>query len=122
VPEGRFFEIDAAIEPAASVEKASLYFASSGAANDYSVEMVLRDNRFVGRLPKPKAQASPISYYIEARTKDARVLKTDRYSARVVASEEQCPKGARLAPVALSTEAVTVHKQDGLPLRPGSGK
>ena len=122
VPEGRFFEIDAAIEPASSVEKASLYFASSGAANDYSVEMVLRDNRFVGRLPKPKAQASPISYYIEARTKDARVLKTDRYSARVVASEEQCPNGARLAPVALSTEAVTVHKKDGLPLRPGSGK
>jgi beta-lactamase regulating signal transducer with metallopeptidase domain len=112
VTEGRFFEIDAAVEPSSSVEKASLFFAPSGSAHDYSVEMVLRDNRLVGRLPKPKATASPISYYIEVHTKDARVLKTDRYSVLVVTNQKECPRGTRLAPVAQSTEPVSVHKKD----------
>lgn len=115
VIEGRFFEIDAAIEPASAGVSAwaRLYFGSSMSDHTewYWVEMVYRDDRFVGRLPKPKAKASPVRYYIEARTEDARVLRTDRYSAVVVPGEEQCPQGARVAPLAGATNAVTVHKK-----------
>lgn len=113
VIEGRFFEIDAAVEPASAGVSAwaRLYFGSGMSDRWYWVEMVNRDGRFVGRMPKPLAKGSPVRYYIEARTEDARVLRTDRHSAVVVPGQEQCPQGSRVAPMAQTTNAVTVHEK-----------
>lgn len=113
VIEGRFFEIDAAIEPASTAASAwaRLYFGSALSDQWYWVEMVSREDRFAGRLPKPLAKASPLRYYIEARTSDARVLRTDRYSVVVALGEGQCPPGARVAPFADATSPVSVHKK-----------
>jgi hypothetical protein len=110
---GRFAVIDATIEPAADVVQARLYFASavSDERIEYWVEMARNDGRFAGRLPKPRATASPIRYRIEACSARGPIASTERYVAVVVANESRCPEGARIAPMASSAEAVTVHSE-----------
>lgn len=109
--EGRYAEIDATIEPAPEVAEARLYFTSakSDARIEYWVEMARTGSRFAGRLPKPRAAASPVRYRIEARTADGRIASTERYVAVVAANESLCPEGVRIAPIASSSEAVIVH-------------
>jgi bla regulator protein BlaR1 len=109
--EDRYAEIGATIEPASDVAEARLYFTSakSGDRIEYWVEMARTGSRFVGRLPRPRAEASPIRYRIEARTKDGRIASTGRYVLVVASSASRCPEGLRVAPVASSDEAVVVH-------------
>jgi beta-lactamase regulating signal transducer with metallopeptidase domain len=109
--EGRYAEIDATVEPASEVAEARLYFASaqSDEGIEYWVEMTRDGSRVVGRLPKPRAEASPVWYRIEARRTDGRVASTERYVVVAAATESRCPEDARIAPRASSTEAVTVH-------------
>jgi hypothetical protein len=108
--EGRYAELDATIEPASRVREARIYFASSLSDKkvEYWVTMMRRESRFVGRLPKPRLEASPVRYRIEAHATDGRVSSTDRYEAVVAADEARCSKGVRIAPRASSIEAVTV--------------
>jgi hypothetical protein len=97
-------------EPASGVAEARLYFTSAAdERSEYWVEMTRNGSRVVGRLPKPRMAASPVRYRIEARGRDGRVASTERYLAVVAADESRCPKDARVAPMAASTEAVTVH-------------
>jgi beta-lactamase regulating signal transducer with metallopeptidase domain len=109
--EGRYAELDATIEPASRVGEARVYFSSSLSDEDveYWVAMTRQGSQFVGRLPKPRAAASPVRYRIEARATDGRIASTNRYEAVVATDEARCPKGVRIAPKASSTEAVTVH-------------
>jgi beta-lactamase regulating signal transducer with metallopeptidase domain len=109
--EGRFAELDATIEPASRVGEARIYFSSSLSDKkvEYWVVMTQQGSRFVGRLPRPRAAASPVRYRIEARGTDGRVASTDHYEAVVATGEARCPKGVRIAPRASSIEAVTVH-------------
>jgi beta-lactamase regulating signal transducer with metallopeptidase domain len=110
--EGRFAEIEAVIEPASDVEAARLYFAGaeSGERVEYWIEMTRTRDRFVGRLPKPRATASPVRYRIEARMAGGRVTSTPDCLAVVAASAFRCPAGARVAPISSSSEAVVVHR------------
>jgi hypothetical protein len=105
----RYPEIDATIEPVSEVAEARLYF-KSARSDWFWVKMTNNDGRFVGRLPKPQVAASPVRYRIEARRTDGQVVSTERHAAVVAADESACPEGARVAPVATSTEAVTVHR------------
>jgi hypothetical protein len=109
--EGRFAEIEAGIEPASEVETARLYFAAAGSEEgvEYWIEMARSGGRFLGRLPKPRASASPVRYRIEARMADGRVTSTRACLAVVAPSASRCPVGARVAPISSSTEAVVVH-------------
>jgi beta-lactamase regulating signal transducer with metallopeptidase domain len=110
--ERRYPEIDATIEPASEVAEARLYFRSALSDEPiwYWVKMTRNGGRFLGRLPKPQAVASPVRYRIEARRTDGRVASTEPHVAVVAADESRCPEGARIAPVAASTDAVTVHR------------
>lgn len=109
--ERQFPEIDAVIEPASEVAEARLCFASAASDEEtwFWVKMTRTGAGFVGRLPRPQAAASPVQYRIEAHRTDGRVASTERHAAVVVTTESQCPEGVRVAPVARSTEAVTVH-------------
>lgn len=111
--EGRFAEIDATIEPASEVAEARLYFSSamSDEAIEYWVTMARNGSSVVGRLPKPRASASPIRYRIEARTEAGRLASTELYTVVVAAEESGCPEGVRIAPKASSSAAVTVHSR-----------
>ena len=115
--EGRYTEIDATIDPASEVEEARLYFAAAGSEGDpaHWVEMTREGSRFVGRLPKPLAEASPVRYLIEAHRRDGRIARTDHHRAVVVVDESRCPGGVRIAPPAESSLPVTVHGAGGAP-------
>ena len=80
--------------------------------------MTSEGSRFVGRLPKPRAKASPVRYRIEARRRDGRIVRTEHYSAVVAVDESGRPDGARIAPLAESSEPVTVHGTGGAPREP----
>jgi hypothetical protein len=63
--------------------------------------------KFVGKLPKPKLEASPITYYIQATTTEFGESQTAEYQAQVVADESECPEGLKVAPIG-PAGAVTV--------------
>lgn len=110
--EKRYPEIDAVVEPASDLAEARVYFNSAAGDQqaEYWVKMTWSGDRFVGRLPKPQATASPVRYRIEGRRADGRVESTKEHVAVVAVDESGCPRGARIAPEALSTEPVTVHR------------
>jgi hypothetical protein len=139
---GQFPLIDATIEPAASVARARVYFKSALGPAFYYVEMTqaaagtaeLRGpalastslnstlaaamqppagtRKFVGKLPKPKLEASPITYYIMAIMTDGTESQTAEVQAQVVADESECPEGLRVAPIG-GPGAVTVFSVTG---------
>jgi hypothetical protein len=96
---GQFPLIEATIEPSASVARARVYFKSALGSAYYFVEMTLVDGKFVGKLPKPKVEASPITYYIQATTTECGESQTPEISAQVVADESECPQGLKVAPI-----------------------
>jgi hypothetical protein len=96
---GQFPLIEATIEPAASVARARVYFKSALGSAYYFVEMTLVEGKFVGKLPKPKVEASPITYYIQATTTEFGESQTLEISAQVVADESECPEGLKVAPI-----------------------
>ena len=65
---GQFPLVDANINPAGSVARARVYFKAAGSDNWYYVEMTPAEAGFVGKLPRPKLEASPITYYVQATT------------------------------------------------------
>jgi hypothetical protein len=96
---GQYAAIDAGLAPAESVTRARVYFKSALGSGFYFVEMTAgEDGRFMGKLPRPKVEASPILYYVEAASVRGDV-KTPQYSATVVATEAECPAGALVAPI-----------------------
>jgi beta-lactamase regulating signal transducer with metallopeptidase domain len=109
--EAQFPEVEAKIEPATEVEAVRLYFAGAGSDEgvEYWIEMARSGGRFVGRLPQPRASASPVRYRIEARMANGHVTTTQPYLAVVAPEASRCPAGARVAPISSSTEPVVVH-------------
>lgn len=95
---GEFPLVDATIEPAADVARARVYYKSALGPAYYFVEMVLEDDRFVGKLPKPALSASPITYYIQATTTLFEESQTPEIEAAVVADEADCA-GGRVAEI-----------------------
>jgi beta-lactamase regulating signal transducer with metallopeptidase domain len=112
--QGTYPEIDATVDPGFDVGEVRLYFGSARWAEgvEYWTAMSRIDGRFVGRLPRPRAAASPVHYRIEARAKDGRVASTPRHAAVVAESQSGCPEGARIAPAASTSDAVIVHGPD----------
>lgn len=102
---GQFPLIEAVIEPAASVARARVYFKSALGTDYYFVEMTLQDGKFVGKLPKPKLEASPITYYIQATTTEFGESQTPEIETTVVADESECE--GKVAPIG-PAGAVTV--------------
>jgi hypothetical protein len=88
--EGEFPLLDANIEPAASVAEARLYFKSALSSGFYFVKMTAGSGNFVGKLPRPKIEASPILYYVAASTAGSAEVKTREHSAIVVKSKQSC--------------------------------
>jgi hypothetical protein len=88
--ENEFPLVEAQILPIENVARARVYFRSALGSSYYFVEMVPEGVLFIGKLPKPKLEASPITYYIEATTTDFGELSTPEYDATVIPAEEDC--------------------------------
>jgi hypothetical protein len=87
---GEFPLLDAGIEPIASVARARVYF--KGAAGDafYYVEMSQDQGRYFGKLPRPRVEASPITYYVQSTTTEFEESQTREIEALVVQDKDEC--------------------------------
>jgi hypothetical protein len=87
---GEFPLLDAAIEPPDKVSRARVYFKSAKGTDYFYVEMGPQEGRFFGKLPKPKIEASPILYYLQAVSSDFGEAQTPEVSVIVVEKKEDC--------------------------------
>jgi hypothetical protein len=87
---GEFPLLDAAIEPLASVARSRVYFKAAQGATFYYVEMTQETGRFFGKLPRPKIEASPLTYYLQATTTEFEDSQTSEIEAIVVEKKEDC--------------------------------
>jgi serine/threonine-protein kinase len=60
------------------------------------VEMSRSGSRLTATLPKPRLEASPVSYYISVAMPDGRVVRTSEFHAVVAVTSGECP--SRVAP------------------------
>ena len=87
---GEFPLLDSSIEPSASVARARVYF--KGAAGDafYYIEMTQGEGRYFGKLPRPRVEASPITYYLQSTTTEFEESQTQEVEAIVVQDKAEC--------------------------------
>jgi hypothetical protein len=87
---GEFPLLDSGIEPVASVARARVYF--KGVAGDafYYVEMTQEQGRYFGKLPRPRVEASPLTYYLQSTTTEFEESQTQEIEAIVVADKSEC--------------------------------
>jgi hypothetical protein len=87
---GEFPLLDAAIEPLPNVARARTYFKAAGGESFYYVEMTQDAGRFYGKLPRPKIEASPITYYLQSTTTEFEESQTTEIEAIIVEKKEDC--------------------------------
>src|SRR5688500_775736 len=96
---GQFPMLNARIEPASSVARARAYFKSSQSTNWYYVEMVPADGGgFSGKLPRPKVEATPVTYYLQATTTEFGDAQIGEVESLVVNDAGEC-EDRKLAPL-----------------------
>jgi hypothetical protein len=87
---GEFPLLDTGIEPVASVARARVYFKGSVGDSFYYVEMSLDQGRYFGKLPRPRVEASPITYYVQSTTTEFEESQTQEIEALVVQDKAEC--------------------------------
>ncbi len=115
---GQFPLVDAQIEPAASVARARVYFKAAQSDVWYYVEMTPAEAGFVGKLPRPKIEASPISYYVQATTTEFGENRTPEISAIVVAEAKDCPSDKKVAAIGPPGEVTVFSAATGAAIAP----
>ena len=87
---GEFPLLDADIEPVASVARARVYFKGTSGDAFYYVEMGQEQGRYFGKLPRPRVEASPITYYLQSTTTQFEESQTREIEAIVVKDKGEC--------------------------------
>ena len=87
---GEFPLLDAGIEPLASVARARVYFKGAAGTSFYYVEMGQETGRYYGKLPRPRVEASPITYYVQSTTTEFEESQTREIEALVVQDKGEC--------------------------------
>jgi hypothetical protein len=88
--EGEFPLVPARIEPADKVARGRVFFHAVQSDAFYYVEMTPSAEGFVGKLPKPMLEASPITYYVEGMSTEFGEARTPEIEALVVRDKEEC--------------------------------
>jgi hypothetical protein len=89
---GEFPLLDTGIEPVASVARARVYFKGSVGDSYYYIEMSFDQSqgRYLGKLPRPRVEASPITYYVQSTTTEFEESQTQEIEALVVQDKAEC--------------------------------
>ncbi len=87
---GEFPLLDAGIEPVSSVARARVYFKGVSGEAFYFVEMSQEGGRYFGKLPRPRVEASPITYYVQSTTTEFEESQTREIEAVVVQDKLEC--------------------------------
>ena len=88
--EGEFPLVPARIEPAGQIARGRVYFHAVQSDDFYYVEMTPSEEGFVGKLPRPMLEASPITYFVEGMSTAFGEARTDHIEALVVRDEDEC--------------------------------
>ena len=97
---GQYPQFHGAIMPMGGVTRSRLFFHSALAPDFYYVEAVLEGGRYVARLPRPRPEAGPLSFYLEATRSDFSQARSGEGTAIVVRKIEECPADRKPAAVA----------------------
>ncbi len=114
---GEFPLLDAGIEPLPNVARARVYFRAVQGATFYYVEMSQETGRFFGKLPRPKLEASPLTYYLQATTTEFEESQTIEIEAIVVAKKEDCGD-RKMAPFGPAGEVTVFSAASGASIAP----
>ena len=87
---GEFPLLDAGIVPADNVARSRVYFRAAQGSSFYYIEMTQESGTFFGKLPRPRIEASPITYYLQATTTEFEESQTPEIEAVVVEKKEEC--------------------------------
>ena len=87
---GEFPLLDASIEPISSVARARVYFKGAAGESFYYVEMGQDQGKYFGKLPRPRVEASPITYYVQSTTTEFEESQTGEIEALVVKDKTEC--------------------------------
>jgi hypothetical protein len=87
---GEFPLLDAGITPAENIARSRVYFRAAQGSSFYYIEMTQEGGQFFGKLPRPRVEASPITYYLQATTTEFVESQTPEIEAIVVAKKEDC--------------------------------
>jgi hypothetical protein len=88
--EGEFPLIPARIDPADKVARGRVFFHAAPSDAFYYVEMTPSEQGFVGKLPRPKLEASPITYFVEGMSTEFGEARTGPIEALVVRDKDEC--------------------------------
>ena len=97
---GQYPQFQGAIVPMDGVTRSRLFFHSALAPDFYYVEAVLEGGRYVARLPRPRLEAGPLTFYLEATKSNFSQGRSGEGTAIVVRKIEECPRDRKAAPVA----------------------
>jgi len=103
---GEFPLLDAEMLPIQSVARGRTFFRSALGETFYYVEMTQDQGKFFAKLPPPRVEASPITYYIQSTTTEFEESQTREIEAIVVNDASEC--GDRLVAAFGPPGAVTV--------------
>lgn len=96
---GEYPQFQGSVIPMGGVRRTRLFFTSSLSPDVYYVEAVLEAGRYVARLPRPRPEAGPIRFYLEAAGEAGQGRSADG-DAIVVRKIDECPTDRKAAPVA----------------------
>lgn len=90
---GEYPLFDANMDPSTIVARARVFFHPGTTEEWFFVEMAqMPEGQFQGKLPRPRLEASPISYYVQATTTGFVESQTQEVKAIVVADKIECGK------------------------------
>jgi hypothetical protein len=96
---GEYPQFQGSVIPMSGVRRTRLFFTSALSPDVYYVEAVLEGGRYVARLPRPRLEAGPFTFYLEAAGDGGQGRSADA-NAIVVRKIEECPADRKAAPVA----------------------
>ena len=95
-----------------------MYFKAAGSNDWYYVEMTPAEAGFVGKLPRPKLEASPITYYVQATTTEFGENRTPEIEAIVVAEAKDCDDDKKVAAIGPPGEVTVFSAATGSAIAP----
>jgi hypothetical protein len=88
---GQYPLLGAEMQPAANVARARVFFRSVQSDEWFFIEMgQTPEARFEGKLPRPRLEASPITYYLQATTTSFVDSQSPEIEAIVVRDKDEC--------------------------------
>ena len=115
---GQFPLIPAVVEPSSGIARARVYFKAATGDSWFYVEMTPTEAGLVGKLPRPKLEASPVTYYVQATTTQFGEAQTPEISAIVVEEATDCPEDKAIAPIGGPGEVTVFSAATGAAIAP----